>query len=255
MVISCQECGKEVEERFQFCPFCGKKLIKPKICSDCGFKLKENFMFCPDCGKKWDSSEKTIMPKPEKEKKTGVEKAETIEKVEETKPLEKPKSVEKVEPKAALPKISRRLPSKLKMPGKKVLMIISVICIVLVAAAAVILFNPFNNANTNGSPYGGRTFSIVIENNYGSNVICNLKVGAFLYGISDFSIPSGETFLTEVIEDALNQILLSSDYDITLFVSSDEGESSDTAIGVTESATFVISDDNGIISVNCTGSQ
>ena len=41
--MHCQECGKKVEENFQFCPFCGKKLIKPKICSNCGAKLKENF--------------------------------------------------------------------------------------------------------------------------------------------------------------------------------------------------------------------
>ncbi len=66
MVMHCQECGKKAEENFQFCPFCGKKLIKPKICSNCGAKLKENFMFCPECGKKWDSSEKSVMSKPKK---------------------------------------------------------------------------------------------------------------------------------------------------------------------------------------------
>lgn len=254
MVISCQECGKEVEERFQFCPFCGKKLIKPKICSNCGFKLKENFMFCPDCGKKWDSSEKTIMPKPEKEKKTGVEKAETIEKVEETKPLEKPKSVEKVEPKAALPKISRRLPSKLKMPGKKVLMIISVICIVLVAAAAVILFNPFD---TNGTSSGGGAFTITIENNYSDSVKYYLTIdGYYRVGSHDNSIEivtDGSTTVN-INEDDLS--IKKSTHEATLFASIDDVSwVSSTASSVTESATFEISGDNGSISVNCTGSQ
>ena len=248
MVISCQECGKEVEERFQFCPFCGKKLIKPKICSNCGVKLKENFMFCPECGKKWDSSEKTVVPKSEKEKKTGVEK------VEETKPLEKPKFVEKVEPKAALPKISRRLPSKLRMPGKKVLMIISVICVVLVVAAAVILFNPFD---TNGTSSGGGAFTITIENNYSDSVEYYLLIdGYYKYGSLDTSITmetGGSTTIT-INENDLS--IKKSTHGAALFASIDDVSwVSSTASSVTESATFEISGDNGSISVNCTGSQ
>jgi len=254
MVISCQECGKEVEERFQFCPFCGKKLIKPKICSNCGFKLKENFMFCPDCGKKWDSSEKTIMPKSEKERKTGVKKAETIEKVEETKPLEEPKSVEKVEPKAALPKISRRLPSKLKMPGKKVLMIISVIGIVLVAVAAMILFNPFD---TNGTSSGGGTFSVTVENNYSDSV-------EYYFIIDDYyNIGSLNTPYTLLTDDSMTFNINENDltipknqHKVTLSAYVNDGPwISETTSDVTESATFEISGDNGSISVNCTGSQ
>lgn len=241
---------KKVEENFQFCPFCGKKLIKPKICSNCGAKLKENFMFCPECGKKWDSSEKFVMSKPKKAEKTEID-----DKVEKAEPVEKTTPSKKTKSKAASPKISLNFLKNFKRPGKKVLMIISVICIVLVVAAAVIVFYPFNNANTNSSSYGGRTFSITIENNYGSTVSCYLKVGELRYGENDFPISSRETFTTAVIEDSLNPILLNSDYDITLYVSSDDGESQATAFDVTESVTFEIFDDNGIISVNCTESQ
>ena len=254
MVISCQECGKEVEESFQFCPFCGKKLIKPKICSNCGFKLKENFMFCPDCGKKWDSSEKTIMPKSEKEKKTGVKKAETIEKVEETKPLEEPKSEKKEKTKISMPKISFSKPSKLKRPGKKVLAILLVICVVIVAAAAVILFNPFN---TNGTPSGGGTFSVTVENNFGETVKYYLTIdGYHRIGSPDnpYDIADGGSAPVNINENDLS--IQKNVHEVSLFASED-GLSwvSSTAFGVTESATFEISGDNGSISVNCTGSQ
>lgn len=233
MVMHCQECGKKAEENFQFCPFCGKKLIKPKICSNCGAKLKENFMFCPECGKKWSSSEKHLIPKSKK--------------------TEKPTPSKKAKSKAASPKMSLKFLKNFKRPGKKVLMIISVICIVLVAAAAVIVFNPFNNANSSSS--GGRTFAITIDNNFGSTVSCYITVGQLRYGDIDYSIQSGDSFPIVVVEDSLNSIILNSDYDITLYVSSDDGESQATASDVTESATFVISDDNGTLSVNCTESQ
>lgn len=244
MATHCQECGKKVEDKFQFCPFCGKKLIKPKICSNCGAKLEENFMFCPECGKKWGSSEKSFIPKSKKTEKAGIE-----DKVEKTMPSKKAKS------NAASPKRSRSFLKNFKRPGKKVLMIISVICIVLVVAAAVIMFYPFNNANTNSSSYGGRTFAITIDNNFGSTVSCYLKVGQLRYGNIDYSIQSGDSFPIVVVEDSLNPILLNSDYDITLYVSSNDGESQATAFDVTESVTFEIFDDNGIVSVNCTESQ
>lgn len=248
MVMHCQECRKKVEENFQFCPFCGKKLIKPKICSNCGAKLKENFMFCPECGKKWDSSEKSVMSKPKKAEKTEIDdKVEKAEPVEKTTPSKKAKST------AASPKISLNFLKNFKRPGKKVLMIISVICIVLVVAAAVIVFYPFNNANSSSS--GGRTFAITIDNNFGSTVSCYLTVGQLRYGDIDYSIQSGDSFPIVIVEDSLNPILLNSDYDITLYVSSDDGESQATAFDVTESVTFEIFDDNGIISVNCTESQ
>ena len=230
MEMYCQECGKKVEDSFQFCPFCGKKLIKPKICSNCGAKLKENFTFCPECGKKWDSSEKPLISKSKKTEKTGIE------------------------AKVASPKRPLKFLKNFKRPSKKVLTIISVVFVVLVVAAAMIVFYPFNNANSNNA-YGGRTFSINIENNYSGNVNCNLKVGALHYGEDDFLISSGESFTTAVLEDSLNSIILNNDYDITLYLSSDDGESQATAFGVTESATFVISGDAGSINVNCTESQ
>jgi len=250
MVIHCQECGEKVEEKIQFCPFCGKKLIKPKICSNCGTKLKEKFMFCPECGNKWASSEKIVMSKPIK-----AETTESSKKVEATKPVEKPKPVEKVKSKKSSPKVSIGFLRNFKMPGKKVLMIISVICIVLVVATAMILFNPFSNSNNNGgSSSAGRTFTITIDNNFSSTVSCYLTVGPLRYGDIDYSIQPGDPFIIAVVEDSLNPNLFSNDYNITLYVSSDEGESQATASGVTTSATFVISDVDGL-NVNCTVSQ
>jgi len=187
-------------------------LIKPKICSNCGAKLKENFMFCPECGKKWDSSEKHLTPKPKKTEKMGIE-----AKVEKTIPSKKAKS------KAASPKVSFSFLKNFKRPGKKVLMIISVICIVLVAAAAVIVFYPFNG--TGGTSFNGGTFTVTVENNYNDAV---------------------EYYF--IVENV---------HEIILHVSIDGFSWGTPGIvpGVTESVTFEIFDDNGTISVNCTESQ
>ncbi len=236
MVMHCQECGKKAEENFQFCPFCGKKLIKPKICSNCGAKLKEIFMFCPECGKKWSSSGKSFIP--------------------ESKKTEKPTPSKKAKSKAASSKMSLKFLKNFKRPGKKVLMIISVICIVLVAAAAVIVFNPFN---TNGTSSGGETFTVTVENNYNDAVEYYFIVdGINSYGSPDatYTIDTDDPPMTYNINE--NDLTIKKNvHEIILHVSIDgfSWETPASALGVTESATFVISDDNGTLSVNCTESQ
>ena len=252
MVMHCQECGEKVEEKFQFCPFCGKKLIKPKICSNCGAKLKENFMFCPECGKKWDSSEKSVMSKPKKAEKTEIgDKVEKAEPVEKTTPSKKAKS------NAASPKMSLNFLKNFKRPGKKVLMIISVICVVLVVAAAVILFYPFNG--TGGTSFNGGTFTVTVENNYNDSVKYYFIVdGINSYGSPDatYEIDTDDPPMTyNINEDDLT--IKKNVHEIILHVSIDgfSWETPGIVPGVTESATFEIFDDNGIISVNCTESQ
>jgi len=48
--IPCPKCGTGLEERFQFCPFCGAA-INPR-CAGCGKPLDLNWKNCPYCGKK-----------------------------------------------------------------------------------------------------------------------------------------------------------------------------------------------------------
>lgn len=48
--IPCPKCGVDLEERFQFCPFCGET-ITPR-CGGCGKFLASNWKACPYCGEK-----------------------------------------------------------------------------------------------------------------------------------------------------------------------------------------------------------
>ena len=48
--IPCPKCGTSLEERFQFCPFCGTA-INPR-CAGCGKFLELGWKNCPYCGRK-----------------------------------------------------------------------------------------------------------------------------------------------------------------------------------------------------------
>ena len=251
MVKYCSECGNEIEAGFKFCPECGKKnIVRPTSCPDCGAKLKEKFKFCPECGKDIMPPTGKAKAKPKKVETTPPEK-----KVEEIKPAKKTIPEKNVKSKATKPKISLSFLSKFKRPGKKVIMIFSIICIVLLVSAAIVLYYPFNSTDTNGTSSEGRTFIISIDNNYAGGVSYYLKIGMLRYGSgTDTLLSNGETQTLEIDEDSLNPGILNSEYDITLYVSTDDGASylSDFALDVTEFATFVIS---SIGQVNCTESQ
>ena len=48
--IPCTQCGAHLEERFQFCPFCGGAIV-PR-CTGCGKFLDSTWKACPYCGEK-----------------------------------------------------------------------------------------------------------------------------------------------------------------------------------------------------------
>ena len=48
--IKCPRCSVHLEERFQFCPFCGET-VTPR-CSRCGKFMASNWKACPYCGEK-----------------------------------------------------------------------------------------------------------------------------------------------------------------------------------------------------------
>lgn len=48
--IPCPQCGVHMEERYQFCPFCGGAIV-PR-CAGCGKFLTSNWKTCPYCGEK-----------------------------------------------------------------------------------------------------------------------------------------------------------------------------------------------------------
>ena len=57
----CSNCGNELNEEVQFCPYCGSKQenrenykdsVEVRFCTGCGRRWKEDDQFCPVCGKK-----------------------------------------------------------------------------------------------------------------------------------------------------------------------------------------------------------
>lgn len=48
--VLCSKCGKEFNDGFDFCPFCGTKKPPQKICPKCKLEPSIEFSFCPKCG-------------------------------------------------------------------------------------------------------------------------------------------------------------------------------------------------------------
>ena len=75
MTRVCSSCGFEVDDKFNFCPICGSKIIynesqseKYKFCPKCGSKIKENTKICPNCEANFDGRIKKIVNKYSKKK-------------------------------------------------------------------------------------------------------------------------------------------------------------------------------------------
>ena len=48
--VLCSNCGKEFNDEFEFCPYCGTEKPKQKICPKCKLEPSIEFSFCPKCG-------------------------------------------------------------------------------------------------------------------------------------------------------------------------------------------------------------
>lgn len=56
--IFCKNCGKELNEKLEFCPNCGISRMggNDRFCSKCGSRIENDAKFCPNCGKKSPSN-------------------------------------------------------------------------------------------------------------------------------------------------------------------------------------------------------
>jgi uncharacterized membrane protein YvbJ len=45
---NCSKCGKEVQDSWKLCPYCGEVLNK--TCPNCGKEVKSDWVNCPFCG-------------------------------------------------------------------------------------------------------------------------------------------------------------------------------------------------------------
>jgi len=57
--ITCPNCSILLDERFQFCPYCGKTIIP--YCKKCGKFLNDFWIFCPYCGNGDDNKQKAAV--------------------------------------------------------------------------------------------------------------------------------------------------------------------------------------------------
>jgi len=210
----------------KYCPECGNKLEEGfKFCPTCGKNLTGEFAFCPECGKKMILSEKRTVLLPEKRKTFKVKKRKS---------------------KITFPKLS------LHIPRKTAIAIAAIVCAAAVVGATVIVLSPFD---TTGVQSAGRIFTITVENTFGSDAECYLKVGALKHG-ETFTV-SGVPKTINIEEDNLFSGLLGSNYNITLYATINDITIEATADAVTESASFLISESTviGEHQVECTVHQ
>jgi hypothetical protein len=74
MSLSCLACdAQELNDEFQFCPFCGARLPHAVICPECGHESEPDTNFCPKCGTALKQA-----PSP-KRKKAAKPKAQVVE--------------------------------------------------------------------------------------------------------------------------------------------------------------------------------
>jgi hypothetical protein len=200
----------------------------PLFCPKCGTKLAGDFKFCPNCGKNLKGKFSYC---PECGKKMPIGKT--------------------TKNKISLPRLS------LHMPRKAIIAVVVIICLAAVGATAVIVINPFK---TSGIQSAGRTFPVSIENTFGADANCYLKIGLLKYG-DTFVVPSGQTETISLEEDTFLSSLIRNEYNITLYAAIEDlqGEMIEWASAdpVTTSAEFVISKDifTNYIVVECTDFQ
>lgn len=210
----------------KYCPECGDKLEESfKFCPNCGKKLIGEIAFCPECGKKMILSEKKIVPTPEKRETLNVKKRKS---------------------RVTFPKLFHHI------PRKTAIVIIAIICLAVVVSAAVIVLSPFD---TTGIQSAGRSFTVTVNNIFGSDAECYLKVGSLKYG-GTFTVVSGIPKTINVEEDNLFSGILGSNYSITLYAAINDITDEATANVVTESANFLVSKSTiGEVRVECTAHQ
>ena len=85
--ILCSKCGKEFNDEFDFCPYCGTEKPKPKICPKCKLEPSIEFSFCPKCGTELVDKEEYLKQIEE----------ERLRKIKEEEEIEKKKIIEHIQ--------------------------------------------------------------------------------------------------------------------------------------------------------------
>ena len=84
-MLKCPHCEKQIENDFQFCPYCKEKLTKK--CEKCNKDIKIYWSNCPYCGEKekkvGNDGNRSVQKKPEQKEKIKV-KIEKVEKIDDT---------------------------------------------------------------------------------------------------------------------------------------------------------------------------
>lgn len=56
--MKCKYCNSIIDEKTNYCPYCGKEQLEMQKCNVCGkiLQVHKNMMFCPNCGNKIDEA-------------------------------------------------------------------------------------------------------------------------------------------------------------------------------------------------------
>ena len=58
----CAHCGKEIEDHYNFCSYCGSKIPEKRFCHKCGKELPLQAVFCSKCGERVKEEDSQATP-------------------------------------------------------------------------------------------------------------------------------------------------------------------------------------------------
>ena len=80
-IIQCPGCGKNISDKAEACPHCGKTFKTGILCEECGEIIPEGCNACPNCGCPIPQKEKLEQPCVSKKENTTMKPCETCGKL------------------------------------------------------------------------------------------------------------------------------------------------------------------------------
>jgi hypothetical protein len=189
-------------------------------------QVRQDFKYCPECGKNLLDISQFYAKQDKKSTPPSLKSIST------------PKQVDTKKKKSTFHKPSFKIPKINKYPNKKILLSIVAVFVILIVIFSIILLDPFSGGLNGSSSYGGRTFTVTIDNEYTEVVTAYVTIDNIKQGEcgDEFEIQAGEKKTFNVNEDDLQYQRAS--YKIAVYTTVDNVHRSAEATNVTEYASF-----------------